>query len=143
MRLASHAEPVSFVAPSVQLPKSRVLAGRVISALVVVLLAFDAITKLIEEPHTMAAAAQMGLTTPMITAIGLTLSFCLVVYLIPRMEIVGAVLITGYLGGATATNLVLGQPVLVCLFPVVIGALLWLGLYLRDGRVTGVWAPRE
>jgi hypothetical protein len=142
MQLASHATPVSFTAVPVQLPKSRILAGRIISALMIVFLAFDAITKLVEEPHTMAAAAQMGLTTPMITAIGLILSFCLIIYLTPRMEIVGAVLITGYLGGATATNLVLGQTVLMCLFPVVMGALLWLGLYLRDGRVGGLFAPK-
>jgi hypothetical protein len=143
MQLASHAEPVSFAAPAVHFPKSRVLAGRIISGLVVTLLAFDAITKLIEEPHTMAAAAQMGLTTPMITAIGLTLSFCLIVHLVPRMEVIGAVLLTGYLGGATATNLVLGQTVLMCLFPVTIGALLWLGLYLRDARVVRMWTPRD
>ena len=58
------------------------------------------------------------------------------------MEIVGATLLTGYLGGATAANLVFGQPVQMCLFPVVIGALLWLGLYLRDERVAGMWVPR-
>ncbi len=142
MQLASHAEPVSFIAPSVRLPKSRIIAGRVISTLLVLLLAFDSITKLIEEPHTMAAAQAMGLTTPMITAIGLTLAFCLIVYLIPRMEIIGATLLTGYLGGATAANLVFGQSAVMCLFPVVIGALLWVSLYLRDERVAGMWVPR-
>lgn len=142
MQLATHAEPVSFTAAPVQFPKSRILTGRIISALLVIALAFDAVTKLIEEPHTMAAAIQMGLTTSMILAIGLILSFCLVVYLIPRLALVGAVLLTGYLGGATATNLVLGHSFLECMFPVVFGALVWLGLYLRDGRVGSLFAPK-
>jgi hypothetical protein len=90
-------------------PKSRIWTGRIISTLVVLFLAFDAITKLIREPHVIAASAQMGLTAAMVVTIGAILTVCLAIYLVPRLSVVGAVLLTGYLGGATATNLVLGH----------------------------------
>jgi hypothetical protein len=122
--------------------KGALWTGRIITGLVVLFLAFDAITKLIREPHTIAAAAQMGIKGDMIVTIGAILACCLVVYLIPRASLVGAVLLTGYLGGATATNLILGQSFLLCMFPVVFGILVWLGLFLRDERVGALIAPR-
>ena len=123
--------------------KGALWTGRIITALVVLFLAFDAITKLIREPHTIAAAAQMGIKGDTIVVIGAILACCLVVYLIPRAALIGAVLLTGYLGGATATNLVLGQSVVLCLFPVAFGVLVWLGLFLRDDRVRALYAPRS
>jgi len=122
--------------------KAALWTGRVITAIVVLFLAFDSITKLIREPHTIAAAAQMGIKPDMIVTIGAILACCLVIYLIPRFSLLGAVLLTGYLGGATATNLILGQSLLLCLFPVVFGVFVWLGLFLRDGRVQLLIAPR-
>ncbi len=141
MPAAAHAAPVSFADSSTRIPKSRIWTGRVISTLVVLFLAFDAITKLIREPHVMAAATQMGLPPAMITTIGAILSVCLAIHLVPRLAVVGAVLMTGYLGGAAATNMVVGHPFFECMFPVIFGALVWLGLYLRDGRVQSLWAP--
>ncbi len=122
--------------------KGALWTGRIITGIVVLFLAFDSITKLIREPHTIAAAAQMGLKGDTIVQIGAILAVCLVVYLIPRFSLLGAVLLTGYLGGATATNMVLGQSLLLCLFPVVFGVFVWLGLFLRDERVGALIAPR-
>ncbi len=122
--------------------KAALWTGRVITGLVVLFLAFDAITKLIREPHTMAAAAQMGIKGDMIVTIGAILACCLILYVIPRASVLGAVLLTGYLGGATATNMILGQPFLLCIFPVGFGVLVWLGLFLRDARVGALIAPR-
>ena len=122
--------------------KGALWTGRIITGIVVLFLAFDSITKLIREPHTIAAAAQMGLKGDTIVQIGAILAVCLVVYLIPRFSLLGAVLLTGYLGGATATNMVLGQSLLLCLVPVVFGVFVWLGLFLRDERVGALIAPR-
>jgi uncharacterized membrane protein (UPF0182 family) len=122
--------------------KAALWTGRVITGLVVLLLTFDSVTKLIREPHTIAAAAQMGIKADMIVTIGAILALCLIVYLIPRASLVGAVLLTGYLGGATATNMILGQSLMLCVFPVVCGVLVWLGLFLRDDRVRALIAPR-
>ncbi len=122
--------------------KGALWTGRIITAVVVLFLAFDAITKLIREPHTVAAAAQMGIKGDTLVTIGAILACCLVVYLIPRASLFGAVLLTGYLGGATATNLILGQSFMLCLFPVIFGVFVWLGLYLRDERVGALIAPR-
>jgi uncharacterized membrane protein (UPF0182 family) len=142
MQVASHASPFHFADRPARLSSSRVWTGRILSSLLVVLLAFDSITKLIREPHTVAAASQMGISESIIVQIGVILALCLCVYLVPRLSIVGAVLLTGYLGGATATNLIVGQSFIMCLFPVIVGALIWLGLFLRDDRVRGIFAPR-
>jgi hypothetical protein len=123
--------------------KGALWTGRIITGIVVLFLAFDAITKLIREPHTMAAAAQMGIKGDMMVTIGAILACCLIVYLIPRASLFGAVLLTGYLGGATATNMILGQSFVLCIFPVVFGIFVWLGLFLRDGRVRTLIAPRS
>jgi hypothetical protein len=142
MQIASHAAPVRFAASPALLSKPQVWAGRILSGLLVVFLAVDAIMKLIQEPHVIAASAQMGIKANTIVEIGAILGVCLVIYLIPRLALVGAVLLTGYLGGATATNLIVGQPLFACLFPVIVGALVWLSLYLRDDRVRALFAPR-
>lgn len=67
---------------------------------------------------------------------------CLFVYLVPRTAALGAVLLTGYLGGASATHLQIGLKVFPLLFPVVLGTLLWAGLWVRDGRLRTLLLPR-
>ena len=143
MALDANAAPDHLTAPATHLSKSRIWTGRILSGILVVLLAFDAVTKLIREPHVMAAATQMGLTVSAIVEIGAILSCCLVIYLIPRTALIGAILLTGYLGGATATNLILGHSFIECMFPVIVGVLVWLGLYFRDGRVASIWTARS
>ncbi len=115
--------------------KGRVWTGRIITGFVALFLTFDAVTKIIQEPHTVQAAAQLGFPAAMISGIGICLAVCLVIYLIPRTAPIGAILLTGYLGGAVVTNVHAGLPVLMWLFPVAFGVLVWAGLVLRVPRL--------
>jgi FtsH-binding integral membrane protein len=124
-----------------RLSNGRVWTGRIITGFVAVFLAFDAVTKIMQEPHTVQAAAQLGLPAAMISGIGMCLAVCLVIYLIPRTAPIGAILLTSYLGGAVVTNVHAGLPVLMWLFPAAFGVLVWAGLVLRDPRLEVLIAP--
>ena len=123
------------------LSKGRTWTGRIITALVALFLTFDGVTKVMQEPHTMQAAAKLGFSSAMIVGIGACLLICLVIYLIPRTAPLGAILLTGYLGGAVATNVHSGLPLLMWLFPAAFGVLVWVGLFLRDPRLKVLVAP--
>ncbi|HVB40698.1 MAG TPA: DoxX family protein [Terriglobales bacterium] len=125
---------------SIAVSKGALWAGRIISGLAVVFLLFDSISKLLRMASVMAAAAQMGFNARQIVAIGVVLLICLILYVIPRTSMLGAILLTGYLGGATATNVHEHGSVALVLFPVVFGVLVWSGLYLRD-RQLRTWVP--
>lgn len=109
--------------------KSALWTGRVLTTLVVLFLLFDAITKVIKEAHTISASAKLGWTAQGVQNIGFVLLACTIIYIIPRTAILGAILLTGYLGGATAVSVMTGYPFF---FPVIFGILAWLGLWLRD-----------
>jgi hypothetical protein len=108
------------------------LIGYILSALPVLLLLFSAVLKLMKPAPVVQGFAQFGFPESLIFKLGILELACTVVYLIPRTSILGAILITGYLGGATATNVRVGEPFLG---PVIAGVLVWAGLYLRDPRV--------
>jgi hypothetical protein len=111
-------------------------AGRVISALVVLFLLFDAIIKLMRVPAALEGTARLGFSESVVLPLGMVLLACVALYAIPRTSILGAILLTGYLGGAVASNVRVGNPLFgYILFPVYVGVLLWLGLYLRDVRL--------
>ena len=123
--------------------RPRLWTGRVLSALAVLSLTFDATMKIARNPFVVEATAKIGFPDGSIQPIGLVLLACVVLYVIPRTAIVGAVLLTGYLGGAVATHVRLGDPLLShTLFPLYFGVLLWGGLFLRDPRVRAIvpWA---
>ena len=115
--------------------------GRIITVLVGLFLTFDAVTKIMQEPHTVQAAAQLGFPAAMISGIGMCLAVCLVIYLIPRTAPIGAILLTGYLGGAVVTNVHAGLSVGMWLFPAAFGVLVWAGLVLRQPRLEVLLAP--
>jgi hypothetical protein len=111
-------------------------AGRIISALVVLFLLFDSSIKLIQLAPVIEGTIRLGYPVSLVRAIGLILLVCTVLYTIPRTSMVGAIMLTGYLGGAVASQLRLGEPLLShVLFPVYFGVLLWVGLFFRDGRL--------
>src|SRR5437667_9934453 len=89
--------------------KGRVWTGRISSGLVVLFLLFDGITKVVKERHVLQAAAELGYSANTMVAIGTLLLACIVVYVIPRTAILGALLLTGYLGGAVETNVHAGH----------------------------------
>jgi hypothetical protein len=109
------------------------ITGWVLTSLVALFLLFDSVTKLLQLPAVVEATVQMGFPATTVPVIGGTLLACLVLYLIPRTAVLGAVLLTGYLGGAVCAQLRIEAPVLgYLLFPVYTGVLVWLGLYLRS-----------
>ena len=115
--------------------KSSLLAGRTISTLAVLFLLFDGVTKVLKVAPVMEACAQLGIPESVVPGIGIVLLICTVVYVIPRTSVLGAILLTGFLGGATATHVRAGGPVFPVVFAVVFGVLVWLGLFLRDDRL--------
>jgi len=119
----------------VSVSNGRIWTGRILTALVVLFLIFDGVTKIIKERHVMAAAAELGFPDYTMPLIGAILLFCTLVYLIPRTAALGAVLLTGYLGGAVATQLRVANPVFETTFPVLFGILVWAGLFLRNPRL--------
>lgn len=116
-------------------PKRR-WAGRIVSALTVMFLLVDAITKIVKAKVAVEGTVQLGYPESTVTGIGVVLLVCTILYAIPRTSIPGAVLLTGYLGGAVATHVRVGSPLLgYVLFPVYLGAMAWVGLFLRDSRL--------
>jgi len=115
--------------------KGRLWTGRIISALVVLFLLFDSITKVLKVRAVMEASAQLGYPASTIFAIGIILLVCTVFYIIPQTAVLGAILLTGYLGGAVAANLRIGTSMFNTLFPIVFAALAWTGIFLRESRL--------
>jgi DoxX-like family len=126
---------MEMTVPAVPVSKGKLWTGRSISALVVLFLLFDGVTKVMKDPRIIAASLPLGFSADMIAAIGAILLACVVLYVIPRTANFGALLLTGYLGGAVVTNMRAGMPVLMCLFPVIFGVLVWAGLYVRNPRL--------
>ena len=123
------------VSTPAQVSKSLIWTGRIISALVVLFLVFDGAMKVVREIHTITASAELGYSPGSIVWIGALLLACTAIYVIPRTAVLGAVLLTGYLGGAVASNVRVGHPVFECMFPVIFGVLVWAGLFLREPRL--------
>jgi len=116
-------------------------AGRVLSALAVVFLAFDGGIKLMRVPAVLDATVQLGFPLGSIVPVGLTLLACTLIYAIPRTSVVGSVLLTGYLGGAVAAQVRAGNPMFEKVFPIIVGTVVWAGVFLRDRRVRALLAP--
>jgi DoxX-like family len=110
--------------------------GRVLTALVALFLLFDSTIKLVKARAAVEGTVQLGYSESVVIPIGAVLFISLVAYLIPRTSVLGAILLTGYLGGATATMVRVSSPWFP--FPVFIGVLVWAALYLRDDRIRAV-----
>jgi hypothetical protein len=110
--------------------------GRVTSALVVLFLLFDGFIKVMKLAPAVEGTARLGYPAGVVVPLGIVLLACTLFYVIPRTSVLGAILLTGYLGGATATQVRMSDPWF--LFPVGVGVLVWLGLYLRDAQLRAV-----
>jgi DoxX-like protein len=115
--------------------RTKIWAGRIISALPALFLLVDGVMKLIKPPIVVESTMQLGYPESVILPLGIVLIASTVLYLIPKTSVLGAILLTGYLGGATATHVRVGGPLFAIVFPVIFGALIWLGLYLQDDRL--------
>jgi len=121
----------------VKAPATRAIwTGRVISMLCIAFLLFDAIGKIVRESHSIKGSAELGWLEQSVQGIGITLLVCTILYSIPRTAVLGAVLVTAYLGGAVAIMARVSAPFI---FPVVFGVLVWAGLFLREPRVRRIF----
>lgn len=118
-------------------PKTkRPWAGYIISWLAGLLLLMDAVGKLVKPEPVVTGTVQLGFAEGVIMPLGVILLTSTLLYLLPRSGILGAVLLTAYLGGAVATHYRIGSPLFThTLFPVYLGIMIWLGLWLRDPRL--------
>ena len=122
-----HSEPSS---------SKRIWAGRIVSALPVLFLLFDGTIHIMRIPAVVAGFAQAGFPISTAVPLGIIEIICIILYVIPRTSVLGAILLTGYLGGAVATNVRQQLPMLgYVLAPVYVAVFLWGGLWLRDDRV--------
>ncbi len=117
-------------------PAKKPWAGYIISGLPILFLLVDATAKFFKPEPVVKGTLELGYPESTIIPIGVILLVCTILYAIPRTSILGAILLTGYLGGAVATHVRIGSPLFThILFPVYLGAFVWLGLYLRDTRL--------
>jgi hypothetical protein len=115
--------------------KGMLWTGRILSILAALFLLMDGVGKLIKPAPVVEATVQLGYPESVILGLGIVLIASTVLYLIPRTSVLGAVLLTGYLGGAVSTHVRVGAGLFPVLFPVLLGALIWGGLFLRDPRL--------
>jgi hypothetical protein len=124
-------------------PNKAVWAGRVISMLCVLFLLFDGAAKVMKLEPVLEASAELGIPEHTIVGIGLLLLSCTALYAVPLTSALGAVLLTGYLGGAVATHVRVGGPAFPVAFATAFGVLVWLGLYLREPRLRALLPLRH
>jgi hypothetical protein len=109
--------------------------GRIMSWLPALFLLIDGVMKLFKPAVVVEATVKLGYPENTILPIGIVLTVCTILYLIPRTAVLGAILLTGYLGGAVATHVRVGEGLFPVSFPIIFGVLLWGGLYLRNNRL--------
>ena len=118
------------------IPGRRPWAGIVVSGLPVLFLLLDALGKFIKPEAVVQGTRDLGYPEGVILPLGIVLLVSTVLYVIPKTSVLGAILLTGYLGGAVATHVRIGNPLFThVLFPVYLGVMLWLGIWLRDLRL--------
>ena len=129
---------------TVSVSKKALWAGRIVSALPVLFLLMDGVMKLFKPAVVVDATLKVGYAESTIVPLGIVLLACTILYVVPQTSVLGAILLTGYLGGAVATHTRVGDPLFShVLFPTYLGALIWLGLYLRDARLRGLVPLRQ
>lgn len=129
--------------PAAANPRAMLWAGRILTALAVLFMAFDIAIKLVDLPVVRDTLVQLGYPPDLGRTIGLIELVCLALYLVPRTSVLGAVLFTGVMGGAIASHMRVGDPLVShILFGVYLGAALWGGLWLRDARLRAIFPFR-
>lgn len=132
-------DPVSPQAPGA---KVRLWSGRILSAIAVLFLLMDTVMKIVKADLAVAGTVELGYPESAVMTIGIVQLLCVVLYVVPRTSVLGAILLTGYLGGAIATHVRVGNPLFThVLFPVYVAALVWGGLFLRDRRISALLDP--
>lgn len=115
--------------------KPALWTGRVITGLPFLFLLLDGVVKLFKPAPVVEGTIKYGYSESVIIPLGIVLLCCTILYIIPRTAVLGAILLTGYLGGAVATHVHAGEGAFPILFPVFFGAMIWGGLYFRSERL--------
>ena len=124
--------------------KAQLWAGRVLLAVPVLFLVFDSVIKLMRIAPVLDSFNELGYPESLSLAIGILETVCLIVLLVPRTSILGAILMTGYLGGAVATHVRVGNPLVShVLFPVYVAILIWAAVLVREDRLRGLVSLRS
>jgi hypothetical protein len=119
-----------------KLSRPKRIAAYAMAGVVALFIVFDGTIHILKPQPVIDSSAELGVPLSLSATLGVIELACLALYLIPRTSVLGAVLFTGYFGGAIATNLRVGKPLFsTVLFPVYLGLLLWGSLYLRNARV--------
>jgi len=120
------------------------IAGYILTTLVALFLTFDTILKVLQLGPAVKATTELGYAPVTVLPIGIVELVCLVLYLVPQTSVIGAILLTGYLGGAVASQVRAGNPMFThTLFPVYVALMLWGGLYLREPRLADLLPLRK
>ena len=114
------------------LSKAQLWTGHALTVLAVLFMLFDATGKFAMPPQVVQASERLGFPVSLSVTLGFILTVSTILYAIPRTSVLGAVLLTGYLGGAVAIQMRAGSPLFETIFPVLFGVLVWAGLLLRD-----------
>jgi hypothetical protein len=120
--------------------KKLLWAGRILSALPVLMLLMSGGMKIAKPPEVVKGFVELGWPESIALSLAMLEITCAVIYVIPRTAVLGAILVTGYLGGAIATHVRIGQPYYA---PLILGILIWAGLYLRDERLRALLPLRK
>lgn len=123
--------------------KGMLRAGWVVSALPALFLLVDGVMKLMKPAIVVETTVQLGYPEGVIPGLGIILLASMVLYLIPRTSVLGAIVVTGYLGGAVATHVRVGDGLFSIFFPIILSVLLWGGLVLRDERLRALLPLRK
>lgn len=135
-RPEAHGTPHPAASPADPVSKPALWTGRTLSGIASLFLLMDAVMKLVKPAPVVEGTLELGYPVGSITGIGVTLLVCTILYIVPRTAILGVILLTGYLGGAIATQVRVEAPLFThTLFPTYFAALLWGGLYLREPRL--------
>lgn len=132
---------MQIIALSAQPSNAALWGSRIITVLLVLFLGFDSIIKIIQHPEAVNPTVGFGYAVGMVSVLGMIELACFLLYLIPATSLIGAIWMTGYLGGAVATQVRVGADPFSLIFPFIIGALIWGALILRDARLRELLLP--
>ena len=125
-------------------PSKTIWLGRVLSALAILFLLFDVVIKVLTLPVAVEGTTQLGYQASSVFVIGIIELVCLALYVLPQTSVLGAILFTGYLGGAIATHVRIDSPLFThILFPIYVAVLIWGGLYAREPRLRALLPVRR
>ncbi|MEM7550190.1 MAG: DoxX family protein [Bacteroidota bacterium] len=122
-----------------QTPKGLLWASYILQGIVTIMFLMGAFMNLLQTESAIAGATSLGYPETSVVYLGIVLLVSTILYVIPKTSILGALLLTGWLGGAVASHVIHGDPMFNTMFPIVFGVVIWLSLWLRDQKLKAVF----